>query len=358
MWIKQSFFKYITAAILILILYYFLEKLNLLQPVKTIFGTLFYPFLIAGFLFYILRPVVHWIGKVKYIPVSVAILIVFAGIGGLIYGGIHFLAEKIQQQVTDLSEMPGKLKQTAEDAGQKLEGNDMGMMSGVSIQHRVTEYFSGLTQQIGDHITTIFSTIAGATTVLIIVPFVLFFLLKDGHRLIPFLKQALPEKHKPRGEKLLKDLDYTISSYIVGQATIAFVDGVLIYIGYSIIGLDYALILSIFVTFTCVIPFVGPIIGAIPAIVVALMQDPTLAIYVIITFIVVQQLEGNLVAPLVFGERLNIHPLTVILLLVVAAPLYGVVGMIIAVPTYSVLKVLLKHGYDYYRLYHPTKEYG
>ena len=358
MWIKQSFFKYITAAILILILYYFLEKLQLLQPVKTIFGTLFYPFLIAGFLFYILRPVVHSIAKVKYIPVSVAILIVFAAIGGVIYGGIRFLAEKIQQQVTDLSEMPDKLKQSAEDAGQKLEENDMGMMSGVSIQHRVTEYFSGLTQQIGDHMAQVFSTIAGATTVLIIVPFVLFFLLKDGHRLIPFLKQALPEKHEPRGEKVLKDLDYTVSSYIIGQATIAAVDGVLTYIGYLIIGIDYALILGIFVTLTCVIPFVGPVIGAIPAIVVALMQDPTLAIYVIITFIVVQQLESNLVAPFVFGEQLNIHPLTVILLLVVAAPLYGIVGMIIAVPTYSVLKVLLKHGYKFYRLYHPAKEHG
>ena len=353
MWIRHSFFKYITAAILILILYYFLEKLELLIPVKTIFGTLFYPMLIAGFLFYILRPAVHFMAKSKFLPLPVAILLVFALIGVLIYGGIRFLADTIKKQITDISNLPEKIKQTAEEAGQKLEQNDMGMVSVVSIKQRVTEYFGGLTQQIGEHMMSVFSTIAGATTVLIIVPFVLFFFLKDGHKLIPFLKRALPEKHKPRGEKVLKDLDYTVSSYIIGQATIAAVDGVLTYIGYVIIGLDYALILGIFVMLTCVIPFVGPVIGAIPAIVVALMQEPSMAIYVIITFIVVQQLEGNLVAPLVFGERLDIHPLTVILLLVVAAPLYGVVGMIIAVPTYSVLKVLLKHGYDFYRLYHP-----
>ncbi|CDQ20541.1 AI-2E family transporter [Halobacillus karajensis] len=354
MWIKHSFFKYVTAAILILVLYYFLEKLELLEPFKTIFGTLFYPLLIAGFLFYILRPVVHLISKVRFIPVPFAILIVFVFIGGLLYMGVWLLADTVQKQMNDLSKMPEEMKQTAEEAGQKLKENDMGVISGASIQQRMTEYFGGITQQIGEHMMSVFSTIAGATTVLIIVPFVLFFFLKDGHRLIPFLKRALPEKHQPRGVKVLQDLDYTVSSYIIGQVTIAAVDGVLTYIGYLIIGIDYALILGLFVTLTCVIPFVGPVIGAIPAIVVALMQEPSLAIYVIITFIVVQQLESNLVAPFVFGERLNIHPLTVILLLVVAAPLYGVVGMIIAVPTYSVLKVLLKHGYDFYQLYHST----
>lgn len=354
MWIKHSFFKYITAAILILILYYFLEKLQVLEPLKTVIGTLFYPFLIAGFLFYILRPAVHSLAKIKHMPVSVAILLVFAVIGGLLYGGIRLLADTIKSQVTEISKMPEKLKETAEEAGKKIEENDMGMVSIGSIQQRVTEYFGGLTQQIGEHMMQVFSAIAGAATVLIIVPFVLFFLLKDGRKLIPFMKRGLPDKHKPRGEKVLKDLDYTLSSYIVGQATIAAVDGVLTYIGYVIIGLDYALILGIFVMFTCVIPFVGPVIGTIPAIVVALMQEPSLAIYVIITFIVVQQLEGNLVAPLIFGERLDIHPLTVILLLVIAAPLYGVVGMIIAVPTYSVLKVIVKHTYQFYRIYHPS----
>ncbi|WP_281974931.1 AI-2E family transporter [Halobacillus litoralis] len=352
MWIKHSFFKYITAAILILILYYFLEKLELLQPVKTITGTLFYPFLIAGFLFYILRPVVHWIAKV--VPLPIAILAVYAAIGGILYGAFRLLAGTIQKQVSNISQLPDKLKQTAEEASKKIEENNMGIVSGVSIRQRLTEYFGNLTTKIGEHMTEVFSTIAGATTVLVIVPFVLFFLLKDGHKLIPFLKRALPSKHKPRGEKLLQDLDYMVSSYIVGQVTIAAVDGVLTYIGYVLIGLDYALLLGILVLFTCVIPFVGPVIGAIPAIVIALMQAPSMAIYVIIIFIVVQQLESNLVAPFVFGERLDIHPLTVILLLVVAAPLYGVVGMIVAVPTYSVLKVLAKHIYQFYRLYHPT----
>ncbi|QHT45697.1 AI-2E family transporter [Bacillus sp. SB49] len=354
MWWKQPYYKYITAGILLLIFYFFLEKLQLLEPFKTIFQTLFYPMLIAGFLFYVLRPAVDLLERVPFLPRPAAILLLFACIGGIVYTGFKFLAETIKQQVTDLSSLPSKVKDTAEHAGRKIEENDMGMVSMNSITQKVTNYFGGMTEQIGEHLTTVFSTIAGAATVMIIVPFVLFFLLKDGERLVPFLSRAFRPEHKPRGEKLLKDLDYTISSYILGQVTIAAVDGVLTYIGYLLIGLDYALVLGVFLAFTCVIPFVGPVIGSIPAVVVALMQEPQLAIYVIVTIVVVQQLESNLVAPYVFGERLNIHPLTVILLLVVAAPLYGIVGMIIAVPTYSVIKVLIKHGYSFYKMYHPS----
>ncbi|MCA1022246.1 AI-2E family transporter [Halobacillus litoralis] len=352
MWIKHPYFKYVTGAVLFLILVYFLEKLDFLYPVKTIFGTLFYPILIAGFLFYILRPVVEVLSRMRYLPKPAAILLVFAVIGGALYAAGRALYETIQKQINNISQLPEKVKKTAEEASDTLEKNDMGMVSGASIQQRVTEYFGGLTQQIGSHMSEIFSTIAGAASVLVIVPFVLFFLLKDGNRLLPFLKKGLPEKLKPRGEKLLKDVDKTVSSYIVGQVTVAAIDGVLTYIGYVIIGLDFALILGLFTAFACIVPFVGPVIGAVPAIGVALMQEPSMAFYVVIIFVVVQQLEGNLVAPYVFGEKLNIHPLTVILLLVVAAPLYGVVGMIIAVPTYTVIKVILKHSYQTYQLYY------
>ncbi|KHE67777.1 hypothetical protein LD39_16125 [Halobacillus sp. BBL2006] len=78
------------------------------------------------------------------------------------------------------------------------------------------------------------------------------------------------------------------------------------------------------------------------------MQDPAMALYVIIIIIIVQQLEGNLVAPLVLGNRLHMHPLTIILVLIVAAPLFGFIGMVIAVPLYAVTKIVLK---DLYKMY-------
>ncbi|MGI8314713.1 AI-2E family transporter [Halobacillus mangrovi] len=348
MWINHRFFKYLTGIILILICIFFLELLHFFEPLLKVFNTLFYPFLIAGFLFYLIRPLIGALSKIKFFPKPVAILLVFAGIAGVIYAGVNLLADTVKEQITNISNLPQKLKDTAKEAEKQIEEKDMGMLSTDALSQRVNSFFSDFIQTISDNASQILSGIAGATTVLIIVPVVLFFLLKDGHKLIPFLRKAFPRRFKVEVENLLKDVDKTLSAYLIGQVTVAFVDGVLAYIGFLIIGLDYALVLSMFIVVTAIIPFFGPIIGTIPAFVVALMQDPAMALYVVIIIIVVQQLEGNLVAPLVLGNRLHLHPLTIILLIIVAAPLFGFIGMVIIVPLYAVVKMVLK---DLYKMY-------
>ncbi|MDO6657077.1 AI-2E family transporter [Anaerobacillus sp. 1_MG-2023] len=356
MWIRHDFFKYITGIILLLICFFFLTELDLLKPVKTIIGTLFYPVLIAGFLYYAIKPIVKLLKKIPFVSDIVAILIVFIGIAGILYTGFTFLANPIQSQVSEFSkELPEKLKESAKEAEKMMEKNDMGMLSVENLQQKATSYLGNLTQSLGDHIMQVVSALTSATTVLVIVPFVLFYFLKDDHKLSPFLLRFIPNKHQGEGEKILHKVDETLSAYIIGQIIVAIVDGVLMYVGYLIIGLPYALILGLFVMVTAVVPFFGPIIGVIPALVVALTQEPMLALYVIIITIVVQQLEGNLVAPVVLGKRLNIHPLTIILLLIVAAALYGFIGMLIAIPLYSVIKVIVKNFYEFYRIRHRSE---
>ncbi|UOQ92090.1 AI-2E family transporter [Halobacillus shinanisalinarum] len=350
MWINHPFFKYITGTILILICIYFLEKLNFFVPVTTLMGTLFYPILIAGFLYYLLKPFVRMVSKVKFVPDVGAILIVFAVIAGLLFVSIRFLADTIQKQLTNITNLPQELKGTAQETQKAIEKNDIGMLSTGQIRQKATSFLGDITQLMSDHITEIVTTLAGATTVLVIVPFVLFYFLKDGDRFVPFLLRFIPAENEGEGRKVLRNIDETLAAYIIGQITVAVVDGILMYIGYLIIGLDYALVLGIFVALTAVVPFFGPIIGAIPAIVVAMTQDPMMALYVLIILVVVQQLEGNLVAPVVLGNRLKVHPLTIILLLIVAAALYGFIGMVIAIPLYSSLKVTLKNLYQFYRL--------
>ncbi|WP_028782964.1 AI-2E family transporter [Thalassobacillus devorans] len=351
MWVKHPFFKYSTAIILILIGIFFLKILNFFEPVKTVIGSIFYPILIAGFLYYILKPFVHMVAKIKYIPKAVAILMVYAGIAGIIYAASLLLAETIKKQVSKLTKnLPQDLKKTAEKTQQTIEQNDMGMISISSLRQKAASFSGDMVKQLGDNITEILGTLTGAATVLILVPFVLFYFLKDDHRFIPFMLRFLPEKHEGEGKKVLKNIDETLAAYIIGQITVAVVDGILMYIGYLIIGLDYALVLGIFVILTAVVPFFGPMIGVLPAIVVALTQQPMMVVYVLIILAVVQQLEGNLVAPVVLGNRLSVHPLTIILLLLVAFALYGFIGMLIAIPVYSVLKVTLKNLYDFYQL--------
>ncbi|WP_252246529.1 AI-2E family transporter [Cytobacillus oceanisediminis] len=202
----------------------------------------------------------------------------------------------------------------------------------------------------GENVMKVFSTITSIVTVMVVVPFILFYFLKDDHKLRPFLLKYLPDKHEEEGNKILGDIDKTLFSYVTGQFIVAVVDGVLMYFGYKIIGLEYALTLAFFAMFLTVVPFLGPVLGIIPAIFIGLLQGPGIVLKIILVLIAVQLLESNLVSPHVMGKRLNLHPLTVIIILMAAGSIYGFIGILIAIPFYSVVKVLVKDFRRFYRL--------
>ncbi len=188
-------------------------------------------------------------------------------------------------------------------------------------------------------------------------PFFLFYLLKDDRLFHRRMLAIIPEKHRKSGEEILEDVDKTLSTYIIGQAIIALTVGVLMYIGYLILGLDYALILALFTLITAFIPILGAFIGIIPAVLVGLTVNPLMALKVLILMIIVQQLEGNLLSPQIMGKRMNIHPLTFLVLLLIAASLAGFIGMLVAVPLYAVVKVIGKSFYKLYKLRKAENDY-
>lgn len=346
MWINKPFYKYATATILILIIIYLFGKIDyFMWPFQKLIITIFFPILIAGLLYYILRPVVQFLSK--YMPITLSILLLYLVIGGIGYSAVQFLGPKIASQSEELIH---KIPDKVEESKDMLNENTSNYPSVDKILHYAKEYLDSFPKLLSDHAITIFSTVSSIITVLLIVPFIVFYFLKDGHKLRPFLLKHIPSNVEAEGNRILMDVDKTLSTYIVGQFIIAIVDGFLMYIGYLIIGLDNALILAIFATLLTVVPFLGPFLGTIPAIISGLLISPFTALKVLIVFGIVQQLEGHLVTPQVMGKRLDIHPLTVILLLLVAGSLYGFIGILIAIPTYSVVKVIVKNFIKFYKL--------
>jgi len=117
-------------------------------------------------------------------------------------------------------------------------------------------------------------------------------------------------------------------------------------IGYLIIGLDYAFLLALIGVVTNVIPFLGPYIAVTPAIIIALFQDPIMAVYVAIIMLIAQQIEGNLITPNVMGNALSVHTLTVITLILAAGNVAGIWGVILAIPFYAVVKTIVINIYE------------
>ncbi|WP_436376268.1 AI-2E family transporter [Cytobacillus sp. BC1816] len=350
MWINKPFFKYAAGTIFVLIIIFLLGKIDyFLWPIRALVATIFFPVLIAGILYYILRPLVRLVSRP--LPKTASIIVIFAVVLGAGYLGFNAIGNLIGGQVTELSEnLPAKMEDLSDETEKVVEKNNMGMFSYDQVKNKALNFLETILSGAGENVMKVFSTITSIVTVLVVVPFILFYFLKDDHKLRPFLLKYLPDKHEEEGNKILGDIDKTLFSYVTGQFIVAVVDGVLMYIGYMIIGLDYALTLAFFAMFLTVVPFLGPVLGIIPAIFIGLLQGPGMVLKIVLVLIAVQLLESHLVSPHVMGKRLNLHPLTVIIILMAAGSIYGFIGILIAIPFYSVVKVLVKDFRRFYRL--------
>ncbi|PLS18282.1 AI-2E family transporter [Bacillus sp. M6-12] len=356
MWIHKPFFQYATAVLLVVIIIFFLGKIDyFLWPFQKTAATIFFPIVIAGLLYYLVRPIVRLLSK--RMPKTASIFIVFAVFIAIISGVSYFYGNAIAEQVQDLSKvLPDKVKEISSESEKAIEDSKLGVVKTDNLSQKAQRYLNTLAEKLVGNLADVISVITSVATVLVIVPFILFYFLKDDHRLRPFLLKYLPDEHEGEGNVILLDIDKTLSTYIIGQFIIAIVDGILMYIGYLIIGIDYAIILALFAMVLTVVPFIGPMMGVIPAMFIALQQEPFMAVKVLIVLAVVQQLEGYLVTPHVMGKRLNIHPLTIILLLLVAGSIYGFLGILLAIPLYSVIKTLIKNFRLFYRLRRKREE--
>ncbi|CAM4123393.1 AI-2E family transporter [Mesobacillus thioparans] len=354
MWIQRPFFKFATGTILILLIIFLFGKIDyFVSPLQSFIIAIFFPVLISGLIYYILRKPVQWLSC--YLPKVVSIIIVFTIVAGIFTGFSYLAGSLLGEEVSGLTEnFPDKIDEITEESQKVINENQIGFIKTDEVKQRMLNYLSKLSQNLGENILTLFSVITSIATVLVVVPFLSFFFLKDDEKLRPYILMHIPAEHAQEGNKILKDIDKTLFTYVTGQFIIALVDGILMYIGYLIIGLDYALLLAIFAMFLTIVPFLGPLLGIIPALFIGLTNSPLMAFKVLIVLLIVQQLEGNLVTPQVMGKKLSIHPITVILLLIAAGSLYGFIGILIAIPLYSVVKIIIKDVWKFYKLRKPS----
>lgn len=333
------------------------------RPVGTFISTLAVPLIISGFLFYLLNPLVNLLMKVHYkrwrLTRTLAVAIVFVVLIGLIALGASYLLPRVISQVEQLI---GKLPHiiTTIQHGinaflsdphhrEWLHHVDVQQVTkhlGTNTTALVRRFMTSLTSSFG----SLISAITNITVTIITVPFMLFYMLKDGYRLMPAVKRMVPKRHADSVEDLLMQMGHTISHYILGQAIECTFVGTFSALGYSLVGVPYGLLVGIFAGFTNIIPYIGPYIGLVPALILALTHSFKTAVLVIVVCIVVQQVDGNLIYPNVIGKTLAIHPLTIIVLLLVAGNIAGLPGMILGIPFYAVLKVVVQYCYHIYQL--------
>lgn len=319
------------------------------QPIGTFFTTLFAPILIAGFLYYLLNPLVNLLMKmgVKRLFAILLIFVLLIGIIVLIFMSV--IPNLVEQLVSLAKNIPGFisnmqdwLQQAADNATRfplfkELDVdkyiNNLDVSAGSILQKSLAGVTNGLGSVIGK-ITTV-------VLLLITVPFILFYMLKDGDKLVPNVERLFPEKQRNNIKGLLKQLNKTLSDYISGQAIECLFVGTFTFLGYLLIGVDYAFLFGVIAGLTNLIPYLGPYLGLAPALVYTFFDSPYKALLCIVIVLIVQQVDGNVIYPNVIGKSLNIHPLTIILILLVAGNLAGILGVFLGVPVYAILRTVI-----------------
>lgn len=328
------------------------------HPLAAFFDVMGVPLIMAGVLYYLLNPLIDWM-ETKNIPRAGGIAIVFVVIIGLLAWGIATLIPIIREQIMSLldnwqnylssfiaqidsffqSDLLAQLQM-------QLTGEDDGIST--SITDQADEVVGTTVTGIG----SVFGILSTTVLAVITTPFILFYLMKDGHHLPYHIMKFVPSKMREHTYLLLREMNLQISQYIRGQLLVAFFVGLMFWIGFSIIGLEYALTLGIMAGALNLIPFLGSFIAFIPIVIIALvLHSPIMLVKVLIVFFIEQTLEGRVIQPLILGSNLNIHPVTIIAVLLTAGNLFGIPGVILGIPAYAVSKVIIVHLFKWYQTY-------
>ncbi|EAD2775489.1 AI-2E family transporter [Listeria monocytogenes] len=335
---------------------YVLTKISFIfDPLMVILKTVAAPIILAGISYYLFNPIIDWLEKHKW-KRGWAIALLYLVIIGLIILLFSFVIPAVKDQIVSLfKSFPGYWDQITQKFDEfsrsslfdqikdKLNTNMSDIMKTLSTKG--TSVINSAISSIG----SIVGTVTEVVLAIVTTPLVLFYLLKDGKKLPDFLLKMLPVNGRAHTRQVLGEANHQISSYIRGQIIVSLCIGILLFIGYLIIGLPYALTLAIIAACTSIVPYLGPAIAITPAIIIAIVTSPWLLIKLIIVWCVVQLLEGKFISPQVMGKTLKVHPITILFVILVAGNLFGVLGVIFAVPGYAVLKVIVTHVFIWFK---------
>ncbi len=320
------------------ILYLFIKIQPAILPLLEVIGMLIAPIIIGGFLYYALRPLKRllfkWIGKDSIAAIISILLVVILIVILFVYGGA-VVKDQFEDTFVKNKDQLTEYKDYLNDKLQEI-------LPELDIFERINSNIKAFLSSIGSNAMGIFSSVSSITTQFILTPFILFYLLKDDKMFKEKLFSKLPEKHKGEFVTLGKKIDEILSTYINGQLLVALVIGVLMFIAYLIIGLPNALLMASFSLLTSVIPLIGPFLGVLPALLIALTTDMGLVIKIAIAAVIVQQIESSFVTPKIMGDKLKLHPLAVIVIVIVSIKLFGILGAFIGTPLFLVTVNIIK----------------
>ncbi|MBX4191642.1 MAG: AI-2E family transporter [Candidatus Doudnabacteria bacterium] len=292
-------------------------------------------FLISIIISSAIDPVADFLRK-RRIPRALSVLMVYALFLGLL-GLVGFLmVPPITQQIDQISktDLVDRLIDKVGVFRENLTHSEWGR----ALNDSLKELAGGLSGTLFQTTKGVISGIVGVITVLTIS----FYLTIEENGMKNFIKHLAPYKHQAYVMGLVNKIQRKVGAWVLGQLILSVVIFGLTFIGLTVLKIEFALVLALIAGITEIIPYIGPFIGAIPAVMFAFLQNPPLAVAVIILYLVIQQLENHVIVPVVMSRSVGLNPVLVILAILVGGSLAGILGGLIAIPVVSGLSVFVQ----------------
>jgi predicted PurR-regulated permease PerM len=342
--IRVKWFYRIGFLLLLLSSIYVLLKIRFFwMPILKVAALVFIPFIIAGFITYLLHPIVeklHEKGLNRGWAIFLIYFLFFGGVGYSLYKGIPaFIA-----QLKDLSESAPILAEQYRVWIKTIQSHTSEWPDG--LQGRMNDGIDAFEKKLDTILTVLVNYLLNflnSALVILMIPFIAFYMLKDFHLIKRAVWYLTPKSWRQQGLHFLRDVDESLGSYIRGQLLVCVIIGGMSALVFWLFHLKYPLLLGIIIGVTDLIPYFGAIIGAVPAVIIAATVSVKLVIITVVTIIVLQFLEGNILSPYIVGKTLHMHPLIIMIAITAGGEVGGIVGLLLAVPILVVLKVAISH---------------
>ncbi|PZO95802.1 AI-2E family transporter [Streptococcus halichoeri] len=327
----------------------------LFSKASSFIAVLILPLVISTILYYLTKPLVDLIEKLGPSR-TVSIFIVFGLIVLLLIWGFAGLIPMIGEQMTTFfRDLPNYITTVNREINHLLESkwlvNYHAQLQDMltSIGQKAIGYAEAISKNALNWAGSLAGTIARITVSIIISPFILFYFLRDSSKMKDGLVDVLPTGLRLPVGRILGDINKQLSGYVQGQVMVAVTVGIMFSIMFSVIGLRYSITFGIMAGFLNMIPYLGSFLAMIPVVIMGLVQGPLMLVKVLVVFTIEQTIEGRFVTPLVIGNKLSIHPITIMFLLLGAGAMFGVWGVFLIIPIYASIKVIVKELFEWYK---------
>lgn len=329
---KKPWIKFALKAFLIAALIFIIYRLMNIRIIKDVVSMIFISFLLS----YVLKPIQEFLYKNGINKKASAIILILSIIGIIAGFVIYFVpivlkeGEHFYESLEDIKNSMSYMYSTI------MEKNKFFMYLNGELEYRVRSFTNSLLLKVLDGVVSFGENVLSFA----VVPVLSYYFLGEGEFFYNKFMLLIPRTKRTATRNIFNDIDKILSRYVASQFLLSILIGGLTFIVLISLKVDFPIILSVINGIANIIPYFGPIIGAVPPILMALLISPSKALWVTVLLLIIQQIEGNILSPKIIGDSISMHPIIVIILLILGGKIGGFTGMVLAVPLGVVIKII------------------